>query len=133
MPLIRSVHHALRPVDWAPLLRIVAQFRPARNKLNEDAIGFSAGYLATVSFGFAERLARSTLGTPAMRTLEDILGHAIAHEVGHILLPGNAHTISGIMKAKWNLDDWAEAQRGALFSTPEQAKLMRRELGMTWE
>jgi hypothetical protein len=32
-----------------------------------------------------------------------LLGRVTAHEIGHLLLGTNSHTLAGIMRAKWNL------------------------------
>jgi len=36
--------------------------------------------------------------------LGDLLGHVIAHEMGHLLLPPNAHTLRGLMRASLDLE-----------------------------
>ena len=51
-----------------------------------------------------------------------VLGHVIAHELGHVLLPPDAHTPTGIMQADLNLE---RAVLRVLFFSPEQAKLIR--------
>jgi hypothetical protein len=43
-----------------------------------------------------------------------ILGHAMAHELGHLLLGTNSHSSDGLMRAQWNRGDLAEAARGNL-------------------
>jgi len=53
------------------------------------------------------------------------LGHVIAHEIGHLLLPTRAHSPSGIMMA--GLDGQRAAQ-GALFFTRGQARQIRSRL-----
>ena len=53
------------------------------------------------------------------------LGHVIAHEIGHLLLPTRAHSPSGIMKAGL---DGERAAQGALFFTREQARQIRTRL-----
>ena len=54
-----------------------------------------------------------------------VLGCAIAHEVGHLLLPPNAHDAGGIMRGKWHPADFPPATPGLLGFSPEQARLLR--------
>jgi hypothetical protein len=57
-----------------------------------------------------------------------ILGHAIAHELGHLLLDLKGHTTQGIMRAEWGLKDlWDAAHRILVFS-PEQADVLRADV-----
>jgi hypothetical protein len=56
-----------------------------------------------------------------------ILGHAIAHEVGHLLLNVQTHSAAGIMRGDWNLWDLRNASYGYLLFTPRQAKAIREE------
>jgi hypothetical protein len=55
-----------------------------------------------------------------------ILGHVIAHEIGHLLLPPGAHSRSGIMQAELNTQ--VAARRG-LYFTASQARQIRTRLG----
>src|ERR1051325_4796870 len=43
-----------------------------------------------------------------------ILGSAIAHEVGHLLLPGTGHSSTGLMRACWTREDFQHADQGQL-------------------
>ena len=54
------------------------------------------------------------------------LGHVIAHEIGHLLLPTRAHSPTGIMMAAL---DGERASQGALFFTHGQAREIRTKLG----
>jgi hypothetical protein len=56
-----------------------------------------------------------------------ILGCAIAHEVGHLLLGSNSHSGSGIMQRRWERKEMRHAMTGTLLFTPEQAKLIQAE------
>ena len=58
-------------------------------------------------------------------SLEQVLGHAMAHEVGHLLLGSNSHSPRGLMRGKWSPEDLRRAAKGDLLFTPEQAKRMR--------
>ncbi len=57
-----------------------------------------------------------------------ILGLAMAHELGHLLLPFHSHSRKGIMRAQWNRQDFQLAAHGSLGFTPKQAEVIRGEL-----
>jgi hypothetical protein len=57
----------------------------------------AAPFLATVYVDRAETVARGA-GVDARR----VLGLAIAHEIGHVLLNSNSHAPSGLMRADWS-------------------------------
>lgn len=56
-----------------------------------------------------------------------ILGHTIVHELGHLVIPGDAHG-NGIMRPNWRYREWQEAQEGALLFEPSQARVLRQML-----
>ena len=56
-----------------------------------------------------------------------ILGHVIAHELGH-LLAWETHSPSGIMRADWNSADLRDAACGQLRFTIQQAEIIRAEI-----
>ena len=53
-----------------------------------------------------------------------VLGVAIAHELGHLLLPSHVHTTDGLMRKDWTRRDFQNARRASPF-TPEQATDVR--------
>lgn len=57
-----------------------------------------------------------------------ILGHVMAHEIGHLLLGTNAHSPVGIMSAQWHGSELHKLARGALLFTPQQARAVREKL-----
>jgi hypothetical protein len=57
-----------------------------------------------------------------------ILGHAMAHEIGHMLLGPASHSSWGIMRPKWSAKDIKAGARGLLNFTHEQAEGLRLEL-----
>jgi hypothetical protein len=54
-----------------------------------------------------------------------VLACAIAHEIGHLLMPGRGHSANGLMRACWSRDDFHRANQGLLLFAPEQAVLIR--------
>jgi hypothetical protein len=51
-----------------------------------------------------------------------VLGHVIAHELGHLLLPPDAHTPIGVMHGQFDADDFHQIAAGQLLFTEEQAR-----------
>jgi len=68
------------------------------------------------------------LATQGRARSERILGHAIAHEVGHLLLGLNAHSPAGIMRGIWSRDDIQRMAWTYLLFTPDQCKRMHTNL-----
>jgi hypothetical protein len=65
---------------------------------------------------------------PNNKSVGIVLGHVIAHELGHLLTPGDAHRPVGIMRGEWDYRQWKMAAAGTLLFDAIQAKLMRDEL-----
>jgi hypothetical protein len=57
-----------------------------------------------------------------------VLGHAIAHEIGHILLNLEIHTATGIMRGNWDMNDLLDAASGRLVFSTQQAEVIRTEV-----
>jgi hypothetical protein len=57
-----------------------------------------------------------------------VLGDAMAHEIGHLLLGPGSHSPHGIMKALWGRKDVADASRRSLRFTADQGERMRAAL-----
>lgn len=95
-------------------------------KMPGDVLGFASlqtppqqGVYATV---FYSRVATAAadFGVEAY----EILGCAMAHEVGHLLLGSQSHAAKGLMRAQWSRDDFVDAaQRSLRFSRDESAQL----------
>jgi hypothetical protein len=85
--------------------------------------GSGTGTLATISLNRVEDVAHQTGAGVAV-----LLGRAIAHEVGHLLLHTNAHGADGLMRAVWTAQEMSRnAREGWLFATPER-RLIRAAL-----
>lgn len=63
-----------------------------------------------------------------------LLGYAMAHELGHLLLPTGAHGQSGVMRATWTLEDFGAIRKGSLMMDGREAQPVRayvESLGVT--
>jgi hypothetical protein len=95
--------------------------------LSADAAGFAvltpgdSGY-AAIGYPAVEETANSLEADPG-----DLLGAALAHEVGHLLL-GPAHTATGIMRAHFGLREIQLAGRGELLFSADQAARLREKM-----
>ncbi len=61
-------------------------------------------------------------------SLSQILGHTMAHEVGHLLLGTNAHSQMGIMRPKWLRQELRRVGMGTLLFTPDQGRSIQTKL-----
>ena len=84
------------------------------------------GAYGDVFFGSVERL-HQECGASVGR----VLGHVMAHELGHLMLGTKAHTAIGIMQPHWYREQLRAISQGSLVFTPEQATLMRKRLRST--
>jgi hypothetical protein len=59
-----------------------------------------------------------------------VLGLVIAHELGHLMLPANAHSLTGLMRPRWSAREFRDGAPSPHFTfTQTQADLIRRRLG----
>ncbi len=116
------------PVSGATLvLRILPRSSPANATFRDTMFGYADGSaLASVFLGRIEDFARSVDGdgaeTPA------ILGHAVAHELGHLLLGTMSHSPTGVMCGQWDGSYLRRALMGRQAFSPEQAEHIRTEV-----
>jgi hypothetical protein len=118
-------------------LSILSREMSDRLGFPKNVMGLVPGTDAHVAYVFESQV--NTLFSSALNALchgrldrqvsrSVILGHAIAHELGHLLLDLKGHTTQGIMRAEWGLKDlWDAAHRILVFS-PEQADVLRADV-----
>jgi hypothetical protein len=82
-----------------------------------------AGVLATVFVDHVELIAALSETDAAL-----LLGRAIAHELGHLLLGSNAHSVRGLMRAQWTPADIRRHASADWALTTEDAAAIRRRL-----
>jgi len=116
-----------RPNDVS--VRIYRRPTKDRQQLSQKAAGVAvpsplnsgSGFIQ-VFFDRLEEISRNSNG-PA--PLEVLLGITIAHEIGHLLLPGNQHSPSGVMQGYLGARHLQSAAKGWMRFTAED----RRDIG----
>jgi hypothetical protein len=117
-----------------PLEAIVLRIEPeAGPKHNPKALGVAlapgpGGVYASIFF---DRI-RESAADPVLSTtgagLVSLMGHAIAHEIGHLLLGQNSHARHGLMSGDWTVSDLRSLAKGQFNFRPDEAKKMRSEV-----
>jgi predicted aspartyl protease len=107
------------------VLRIVPRARPSGDSVFGIAFlsAEGTGAYSDVFYDSVEKL-----HTDWGASIPGVLGHVMAHEIGHLLLGSNAHSRSGIMSPKWHGEQLRGVAMGTLLFTPEQASAMRNRL-----
>ncbi|MEE8607982.1 MAG: hypothetical protein V3S55_10265, partial [Nitrospiraceae bacterium] len=80
--------------------------------------GVGKGYLVTL---FTDCIQETAKNTGVAQSL--IMGHMVAHEFGHLLLPIQGHFRRGIMRAKWGPRVWQRASKKLVLFPGKQAEL----------
>jgi hypothetical protein len=75
---------------------------------------------------FYERIERAAHRAAVDRAI--VLGHVMAHEIAHALLPVARHGQSGLMRATWRRADLVDAVQGQLRCTDDEAAAIRDRL-----
>lgn len=60
-----------------------------------------------------------------------ILGCVTAHEIGHLLLPRDSHSQTGLMRGSWERLEIARLKAGVLTFTTKEAEMIHRKVGAT--
>ena len=106
------------------VLRMVRDF-PERALPGALGISFPdalSGVHATVFYDRIERVSKT-----GDVTLATMLGNAMAHELGHVLLGNTEHSPAGIMKARWGKADYQRASMGLMtFNSLEREAIQKR-------
>lgn len=118
------------PAAREPRLTIVILSRDQERRLHpalvRDGVGVALNSPTTrahMAYVFYHRVERLTGGNGL--NLAPVLGIAMAHEIGHLLLPYNVHSLTGLMRRNWTKADLRLAQRSQLFFTAAQGELIR--------
>jgi len=104
------------------VIHLIIRPKASRPRMMGNALGDSRGTGGT-AFVYHERV----LHVARARDLEvaRVLAYAMAHEMGHLLLPYPSHSIAGIMQADWDGHDFRDMAAGSLAFTPAEASAIR--------
>ena len=107
------------------------QLRIAKHSRNLNGFTLGISYLSADGSGcyadlFYKRV--EEMHESSQVSLASILGHGVAHEIGHLLLGTNSHADTGIMRARWQSGELASVSKGALFFSSIQSREMRSKL-----
>lgn len=95
--------------------------------LADEAMGVAPspgdGTRGSTAYVFSDRV--TSFAASGQLHLASVLACAMAHEVGHLLLPAGAHTRDGIMRDRWSPRLFPPNVAGVPGFTPRQARLLR--------
>ncbi|MFB3778459.1 MAG: hypothetical protein ACE141_12650 [Bryobacteraceae bacterium] len=116
---------AVDPVAVKPALYVMllSDSMAARLGCSLSAFGFA---LADRVYIFADRTRQAAAQTESNFTT--VLGLAMAHEVGHVLLGPNGHAPGNVMTPRFGKTAFQQGERGALLFLPDQAERMREQV-----
>jgi hypothetical protein len=118
------------------VIRILPKSMGDPHAKGQDTLGVayeSDGQAAFLANVFYDRVI--SLGQGASATVPVLLGRAMAHELGHLLLGTHSHSKSGIMRAFWSGRDLNLDGRLYMLFTPDQSRQMKTRLAarvQTW-
>ncbi len=113
----RSVGHAALP-DGAIVVDLVQQSDAAECR---GSLACAQPFEGVHIRVFFDRLR----GAAGGQTVPALLAHVLVHEITHILEGADNHALTGVMKARWNDQDFDAMRRGALHFTETDVQLIR--------
>lgn len=109
------------------VLRIFPRSTPANAAFRDTMFGYADGSaLASVFYGRVEDLGRDVDRDET--EIPVILSHAMAHEIGHLLLGSASHSKTGIMCGQWDRNYLRRALMGRQVFSPGQVEHIQAEV-----
>src|SRR5215471_12446885 len=111
----------------APVFFLAIKAGPVQNKFLDVVSGEAkvADHLAVIYY---DALPRGSHRKPTPHEASTLLGCVIAHELGHLLLGAHGHSIHGIMRDRWDIEQTRFALMSELDFMPEEGTLMKSAL-----
>jgi hypothetical protein len=86
--------------------------------------GHDGGVYASIFLELAQEEASEANLPPVL-----VLAYAAAHEVGHLLLGDQTHTARGLMRPRWDTDDFQAMAQNRFCFVPAQIRELRERYG----
>ncbi len=120
-----------RPADQAPVISLSILPAGMEGRMRESAGLAGRGLVSGIAVGghayvFQQRVVEACGNGKYPQDV--VLGHLMAHELGHVLLGENSHSPLGLMSAKLSPRDLRLALDGMLFFDSNQAVRMKDRL-----
>lgn len=113
------------------LIRIVPERMARKLSSGGSELGFAIlsehDSFETEAYAFYDRA--KELAETRIASITIVLGHVLAHEMGHLLLGVGQHSSRGLMKASWKEKELRLASIGGFGFSPKQARRIRRDAG----
>ncbi len=101
--------------------------KTAPRGISPEAMGVAPspgdGTRGTQAYVFMDRV--EDFAAEHQLALASVLACAIAHEIGHLLLPPNAHAANGVMRGGWHPSLFPPKAPGLPGFPPDQGRLLR--------
>ena len=111
-------------------LRLLSREMAERRKSDPMTFGFALlpedGGFGTIVNVYPHRAGELAKGRE--KTQAVILGHLMAHELGHLLLGVGSHSANGLMHVPWRKKELELVSQGSMFFMPWQAEQMRTQV-----
>jgi hypothetical protein len=98
---------------------------PAPSDLGRALLSDHDGF-GTVAFVFADRA--KGFGSSPDWAYGPVLGHIVAHELGHLLLGRGAHSLDGIMHTRWGSPEIVRSLQRQMLFTKQQSERIRAQV-----
>lgn len=102
-------------------VRVLERFEGPKGELH---MGQAAGRMVNLYWEDIRRMAEKT-----SLAVDVLLGCALVHELGHLLLHSGEHSSNGLMATGWGRQSLVEAERGNLLFSEKEAALLRLRCG----
>jgi hypothetical protein len=119
---LRHPHHSTQ--SWDGTHFVVRLLTQSREGLSKNAMGEALS--RRIANVFMDRV--TEVAVVGELSAGQVLGHAIAHEIGHHLLGDDSHSSRGVMVARWSNQHVMRISKGDLLFTHQEVTRIQAEV-----